>query len=60
MVVNILQNLSHRYINHNSNIKCVSFESIRYVMDLNIVSSFMIFNDFDSIFLSMYYSRLNQ
>ena len=61
LVVNILQNWSHRYSSHNSNIKCVGstikctgFESIHYAINLNIVSSFMGFNDFDSIFLSMY------
>ena len=61
MVINILQNLSYMYSSHNNNIKCVGstikyvgFESIHYVINLDIVSSFMVFNDFDSMFLSMY------
>ena len=28
-----------------------SFESFHYVINLDVVSSFMIFNDFDSIFI---------
>ena len=62
MVINILQNLSQRYSSHNSNIKCVdstinciSFESFHNVINLNVVSSFMVFNGFDYMFLSMYY-----
>ena len=61
MVINILQNLSYMYSSHNNNIKCVGltikhvgFESIHYAINLDIVSSFMVFNDFDSMFLSMY------
>ena len=61
MVINILQNLSYMYSSHNNNIKCVGstikrvgFESINYAINLDIVSSFMVFNDFDSMFLSMY------
>ena len=63
MVVNMLQNLSHRYFSHNSNIKCISliikcidFESIHCTINLNVVSSFMVFSEFDFIFLSMYCS----
>ena len=58
MTINMLQNLSHMYFSHNSigsNIKCIDFESIHYVINLDVVSSFMVFNDFDYIFLSMYY-----
>ena len=61
MVVNMLQNRSHRYFSHKSNIKnidsiikYIGFESIHYVINLDVVSSFMIFNNFDYIFLSMY------
>ena len=43
MVVSILQNLSHRYSSHNSNIKCVDstikcigFESFHYVINLDV------------------------
>ena len=46
------------YYSHNSNVKCVDliikciyFESFRYVINLNIILSFMIFNNFDYIFL---------
>ena len=49
------------YYTHNSNIKCVgstikytNFDSIHYVINLDVVSSFMVFNDFD------YMSNLNQ
>ena len=50
MVVSMLQNWSHRYYSHNSNIKCVGsiikwlvFEPIHYA-----------FSEFDYMFLSMY------
>ena len=50
------------YYSHNSNIKYVEsiikyiyFESIGYDINLNVVSLFMIFNDFNTIFLSTYY-----
>ena len=50
------------YFNHDSNnkyigstIKCISFGSINYDINLNIISYFMVFNDFNSIFLSIYY-----
>ena len=62
MVVNILHNWSHIYFSYNSDIKCVGstikciiLEPIYYTINLNVVSSSMIFNDFDFMFLSMYY-----
>ena len=45
MIINILQNLSHRYSSHNSNIKCigtikrVDSKLVHYVINLNVVSS---------------------
>ena len=46
------------YSNHNSNIKCVDstikcidVESFYCVINLDVISSFMIFSDFDSMFL---------
>ena len=52
---------NHRYSNHNNNIKCVSltikcidFETIHYVINLDVILSFMIFSDFDSMLLSIY------
>ena len=62
IVANMLQNLSHMYYSHNSNIKfvnssikCVGFESIHYAINPDDdVSSFLVFNDFDYIFISMY------
>ena len=61
MVVNMLQNLSHRCYIHNSNIKyigspikCIGFEPIHYNINLDVVSSSMVFNDFDYMFLLMY------
>ena len=56
----MLQIWSNRYYSHNINIKyvsstikCIDFESIDYV-NLDVVSSFMIFSDFDYMFLYMY------
>ena len=49
------------YYNHNSNIKCIDstikcidFESFHYVISIDVVSSFMVFSDFDYTFLSIY------
>ena len=59
----MLQNLSHRYFSHNnsikcvdSTIKCIDFESIHYAINLDVVSSLMVFSDFDFLFLLMYCS----
>ena len=48
------------YPSHNSNIKCVGltikcvgFELIHYAINLDVVLSFMVFNGFDYIFLSI-------
>ena len=56
----MLQNWSNRYYSHHINIKyvssiikCIDFESIDFA-NLDVVSSFMVFNDFDYMFLSMY------
>ena len=61
MIINILQNRSHMYYSHNSSIKyetstmkCIDFGLIHYVINLNVVSFFMIFRNFDYMFLSMY------
>ena len=61
MVVNMLQNWSHRYSSHKSNIKCVGliikcidFESIHYTINLDVVLLFMVFSDFDLMFLLIY------
>ena len=60
MVIKMLQNWSNRYYSHHisikyvsSTIKCIDFESIDYA-NLDVVSSFMVFSDFDYMFLSMY------
>ena len=37
------------------NIKCINFKSIHYAINLDVVSFFMIFSDFDYIFISMYF-----
>ena len=57
----MLYNLNHEYFSNDSNIKCVSsiikfidFESIQYVINLDVVSSSMVFNDFDFMFLSIF------
>ena len=61
IVVSMLKNLNERYCSHNSNIKYVDsiikyidFESFHYGFRLNVVLSFMVFNGFDFMFLSMY------
>ena len=61
MVVNMQHKWIHRYYSHNNNIKymgstikCIDFELIHYVINLDVVLSFMIFRDFDYIYLSMY------
>ena len=58
----MLENWNHRYSSHNSNTKYVgsiindiSFELIHYAINLDIDLFFIIFSDFDFIFLSMYY-----
>ena len=50
------------YYSYNSNIKyidsaikCITFESFHYVINLDVVSSFVVFSDFDYMFPSMYY-----
>ena len=56
----MLQNWSNRYYSHHINIKyvsltikCIDYESIDFA-NLDVVSSFMVFNDFNYMFLSMY------
>ena len=44
MIVSILKNLNHIYSSHYI-IKFVDFMSIYYVMNLNIVSLFMVFRN---------------
>ena len=52
------------YSSHNNNIKCIDstikyidFESFHYTISLYVVSSFMVFSDFDYMFLLMYSSK---
>ena len=59
--ISMLQNLSYIYYIHNSNIKSedstikyIDFKSFHYAINLDVVLSFMVFNDFDFMFLSMY------
>ena len=54
----MLQNWNHKYSSHNSIIKCVGstikyvgFEPIHYTINLDDISSFMVFSDFDYLFL---------
>ena len=61
MVICMLQNFSLMYYSHNSNIKyvnstikCIGFKSIHYVINFDVVSFFVVFNDFNSMFLSMH------
>ena len=48
----MLHNWSHRYSNHYRIIKCADFKSIRYVINMDAVSFFKVFNEFDYVFLS--------
>ena len=59
--INILHKLNHMYSNHNSNIKYVDsiiqyigFNSIHYTINLDVVPSFIVFSDFNYMFISMY------
>ena len=54
MVVSMLQNRSQKYFSHNSNIKYINsiikyigFESFHYTINIDVVSSYVIFNNFD-------------
>ena len=47
----IRNNKSNQWLSIGSTI---NFESIYYAINLGVVSSFMVFSDFDFIFLSMY------
>ena len=44
MIVNMLKNLSRRYSNHYI-IKFVGYMPIYCAINMNIISSFMVFND---------------
>ena len=48
------------YSSHDSNIKCVGFKLIHYVINLDVVSSSMVFSEFDFVFLSICILILNQ
>ena len=48
------------YFSHNSNIKCIDsiikyigFEPFHYAINLDVVSSFVVFSDFDYMFMYM-------
>ena len=63
MIVSTLQNYCQKYYSYNSNIKCVDsiikcigFESFHYFINMKVVSSFIIFSDFDYMFQSNYFS----
>ena len=49
MIINMLQ--SHIYSSHYSIINYVGFEPIYYIINLNVVSFYIVFNEFDYIFL---------
>ena len=57
----MLHNYNHMYYSYNNNIicvdstiKCIDFELFYYVINLNVISSYIIFSDLDSMFLSIY------
>ena len=47
MIVIMLQNWNYRHSNHYSAIKCVGFESINYIINLDTVSLFTVFSEND-------------
>ena len=58
IIINMIQNWNHKYFSHNSNIKYlvliikyIGFESIRYAINVDVVSSFMIFSDLKLVFI---------
>ena len=51
MIANMLQNWSHMYSIHHKIIKCVGFKSIHCAINLNVLSSSKVFNEFDYVFL---------
>ena len=48
----MLHNWSHRYSNHYRIIKCADFKSIHYVINMDAMSFFKVFSEFDYVFLS--------
>ena len=58
MIISMMQNYNNWYSNHNNNIKyvdstikCIGFQLFDYTISLNVVSSFVVFSDFDYMFL---------
>ena len=54
IVVNMLQNLNHKYFSNNRNIKyvgstikCIGFELIHHAINLNVIPFSMVFRDFN-------------
>ena len=61
IVVNILHNWSHMYYSHKCNIKYVKliikyigFKTFYYAINFYDISSFIVFSNFDNIFISIY------
>ena len=52
IVINMQQNLNHRYSSYHMIIKYVDFEPIHYVTNLYATQFFKVFSKFDFIFLS--------
>ena len=40
------------YYSHHRIIKCTGFKPIHYAITLNVTSSFIVFNEFDYLFIS--------
>ena len=58
MIVSILKNQSHEYSNHYSIIKFVIFDPIYYyAINLIIISSFIIFNEFAYVFFTVSFNK---
>ena len=52
MIVIMLYNLIHMYFIYHRIIKCISFKLIYYAINLDVVSSYKVFSEFDYLFIS--------
>ena len=51
----MVMNQNHIYYSHYTIIKFIEFESNYYVINLNVISSFIVFNEFVYLFISRCY-----
>ena len=53
MVVSIIQNYSYSNSSHYCIIKFINFVQIYYIININDVSSFMVFNEFICVYINV-------